>query len=434
MLKHIVILYLLGLHCYFLSAQESVKKFVQQSSVPILTIEPDSVNFSDLEPIGNAIKDARIVMLGEQDHGDAPTFLAKTRLIKYLHEKKGFNVLAFEGDFFGLNDGWDNLGKTKPEIESFFLKNIYSIWTACNTCKNLFFQYLPGSLATPQPIIITGFDNQMMTGHSYHHLQHELDSCMKKLNLGITKQPDYATLILPTLDSLGKLTPKSKTDSFFERCGRYLAIIKQEAQDKGLPEDDFWMMIIDNLIAEKEEGLLALQDTRLSQTARDAQMAKNLQWLANVKYPGDKIIVWAASAHIARFPLYKEGDNPLLIRMGRFFTSDTALARKTFTIGFTSFEGEAGRLGWPVYKIKKPIAKSFENWIDPTWNYAFTDFSQLADRSQRFYLKGLGHNSRFEYEWANVFDGIFYIRTMYPCKANPDVLPPAKSKPPGNGD
>ena len=84
-------------------SQELIKNFVQQNQRSISTISPDSINYEDLDPIGNAIGNSTIVMLGEQDHGDAPTFLAKTRLIKYLHEKKGFNVLAFESDFFAFN-------------------------------------------------------------------------------------------------------------------------------------------------------------------------------------------------------------------------------------------------------------------------------------------------------------------------------------------
>src|SRR5262245_61862370 len=83
--------------------QTSIKAYVQQTAVPIQTVQPEATDYSDLEAIGNAIGDAKIVMLGEQDHGDAPTYLAKTRLVKYLHEKKGFNVLAVESDFYALN-------------------------------------------------------------------------------------------------------------------------------------------------------------------------------------------------------------------------------------------------------------------------------------------------------------------------------------------
>ena len=69
--------------------QKDIKSFVTENRVDIRTISPDSTNFSEFEAIGKAIGDSRVVMLGEQDHGDAPTFLAKTKLIKYLHEKWG---------------------------------------------------------------------------------------------------------------------------------------------------------------------------------------------------------------------------------------------------------------------------------------------------------------------------------------------------------
>lgn len=78
---------------------QGIKKYVVENTKFISNIDPLSSEYNDLEPIGAAIGDAQVVMLGEQDHGDAPALLAKIRLLKYLHEKKGFNVLAFESDF-----------------------------------------------------------------------------------------------------------------------------------------------------------------------------------------------------------------------------------------------------------------------------------------------------------------------------------------------
>ena len=96
------------------TAQNTIKKYVQSQTVS-LTME-DTTGFA---AIGNAIGEARIVLLGEQDHGDAAAFAMKTALVKYLHEQKGFNVLAFESDFFALNKGWEELPKTRRAIDSF---------------------------------------------------------------------------------------------------------------------------------------------------------------------------------------------------------------------------------------------------------------------------------------------------------------------------
>ncbi len=61
-------------------------------------------DFSDLAPLAAAIGDARIVQLGETTHGDGAAFLAKVRLVKFLHQHHGFDVLhevIFQGLFRG---------------------------------------------------------------------------------------------------------------------------------------------------------------------------------------------------------------------------------------------------------------------------------------------------------------------------------------------
>src|SRR5262249_24603315 len=64
------------------------------------TLDPDDTDFSDLRPLRALIRDASIVILGEQTHGDGTTFKAKVRLLRYLHEQLGFDVLAWESGEF----------------------------------------------------------------------------------------------------------------------------------------------------------------------------------------------------------------------------------------------------------------------------------------------------------------------------------------------
>jgi hypothetical protein len=102
--------------------------------------------------------------------------------------------------------------------------------------------------------------------------------------------------------------------------------------------------------------------------------------------------------------------------MSSYFTRDSSLLEKSYIIGFTSYDGEAGRLGMKTFKIRKPKPDGFENWINKSFNYAFVDFKIYNGNSEEFYLKGLGHNTFFKKDWTKIFDGIFYIKEMYPCE------------------
>jgi erythromycin esterase-like protein len=412
-------LILLALYCTTsVIAQDHIKKYVKDNTITIKTIEPDASNYSDLEAIGNSIGNAKIVMLGEQDHGDAPTFLAKTRLIKYLHEKKGFNVIAFESDFFGLNYGWDRLVKTPGSVSGFIHQNIFPIWAGCNACWPLLVNYIPNSYNTPNPITVTGFDNQMILTYSTEHLISKLDSVLRSLNLDVTRKENYRTQILPAIDSIRfwYFMPPKDT-SIYTRAGQYLGEIKKQAEQK-LNESDYWMVVIENLVQENITYQTNKNNYRFSSNTRDRQMASNLKWLSEKKYPNERIIVWAANYHIAKYTssISKE---KTLTAMGSFFTRDSSLMNSTYILGFASYGGEAGRLGQKDYSISKPKKNGFETWINENYDYAFVDFKRYSrsypDKSEKFYLKGLSHIS-FITDWTKLFDGVFYIKKMYTCQ------------------
>ena len=73
--------------------QDSLLKL--KELVHSISIEPQNTDFTDLSSLGNNIGEKKIVMLGEQ-HGDGSVILTKIRLVKYLHEKLGFNTIFFE--------------------------------------------------------------------------------------------------------------------------------------------------------------------------------------------------------------------------------------------------------------------------------------------------------------------------------------------------
>ena len=62
------------------------------------SIDPDDDDFSDLDRWAEALEGVQVVALGEASHHDGPAFLAKTRLVRFLHARLGFDVLAWEHD------------------------------------------------------------------------------------------------------------------------------------------------------------------------------------------------------------------------------------------------------------------------------------------------------------------------------------------------
>ena len=392
-------------------AQEVIEKYVKENNSPVNAISPDSTDYTDLSTFGNAVGDAHVVMLGEQDHGDAATFLAKSRLIKYLHEKKGFNVLAFESDFFSLNYSWDELKTNKGRIDSFAKRSIYALWTMCSACSDLFYNYIPSTFEHGTPLQLSGFDPQM----NFSIAARKLDSVMKSLQL-----PDIQKEIL--INWVRHVKDTALNRQYLEE----LSQIRTNLSTK-VSKDDFWLLYIDNLIDFNKYYVTTAYYERLN--VRDERMGKNLIWLLRYKYADQKVIVWAHNYHISKDSgNYTNASLNAAGTMGSYFTSHTPDI-KTYILGFTSYEGTTGRLyvgnkPGKKYKLDKPKTSSFENWINHSYDFAFVDFQAFNSRHpayrEDFYLSGsvMGniYHTGMKASWNNIFDGVFFIREMYPCE------------------
>jgi erythromycin esterase len=400
-------------------SQEKIKNYVKTNVFPVTTINPDSTNFNDLQSIGEAIGESRIVVLGEQNHGDAETFLAKSRLIKYLREKKGFSVLAFESDFYGLNEGWDQLKKEESYIKDFLLKNIYSVWSVCNSCSNLFYKYIPETYKTTSPLIVTGFDNQLFLNYSFNNLSAKFDSIIRYNKLPIVNNPNYESEILPLIDSSKKWDFYPPKDSIIINTSlKYLSEIKAQLKDSK-NDNIFWELIIDNQISHIKCIKEKFVNPKYFGYERDNQMAINLKLLLTEKFKNKKVIVWAASSHSTKSssslkdPFYWNSKS-----MIEKLIDDSELKSDIYVMGFTSFGGRSGITGAKPYKLFKSKKNSFETWVNPSYKYAFVDFKKFnaifPNSKEDFFLSALGH-VRLEGKWNEIFDGVFYIKEMLPC-------------------
>lgn len=389
-----------------------VKQHVLQNAVSINSIQPDDTSFADLEPIANAIGNSRVVLLGEQDHGDAPAFLAKTRLIKYLHQKLGFEVLAFESDFYSLTSGWHAYEKGEVTLPQYLKDNIFPIWTECDACHPLF-NYIGQTQKTSNALQVAGFDNQLHGKYRRQYFKSDFLTGLQQAGA-----PDkYAHSLSNFLTLVEKNYPLSKNNSLpFDSLVYYGQTLDSMVKwNEALPDSSYFKITASSLRANVYQAKYSNENNYESMTVRDKQMADNLLWLMKYQYPGKKIIVWAHNYHVAKNTYESMGaKSGRHYAMGYFLYPE--LKDEMYILGFTSYKGQAGRIFVKPFNIPNPKRNSIERWLAVKKTpFAFVDFRSMPQiRNEMFYMKGKFHTNAMA-AWHTVFDGVFYIKDMYPC-------------------
>ena len=402
--------------------------WLQANAHPIRSLSVADRDFSDLQPLKAAIGNSRVVLLGEQSHGDGTTFLAKARLIAFLHEEMGFDVLAWESGLWDVHEVWRHVQAGEAVLPA-SRRGIFGIWTGSQEVLPTL-DYVQETVGTAHPLELAGIDNQLTGTLAADSLHLLMERFARRIGSPVADDPEWpaaaATLhhLAETLDYDVKAPPPDRV-----RLLRLLDQLRADAAARAATDADarFWAQSLESIVSlaqmmwAEPPGQFGVQ----AGNTRDAQMARNLVWLANVHYPGRKLIVWAASLHVARDVAQLRstaGSQPYLSTTSMGGEAYQALGTQMYALGFTAGTGTFGRFGMAPSPLPAVRAGSLEaDFLEAALVNAFVDFRARpagGEWLQDVYARPFGYGD-LRGDWTRVVDGMIYTRDMTPSTSAP---------------
>lgn len=390
-------------------------RWIAERAVALRTIDPFDPELDDLEPLRTSIGDARVVLLGEQTHGEGSTFLVKTRLVRFLHERMGFDVLAIESGLFACERAGEAIRRGVP-ARGAVRDAVFPVWAESRQFQPLV-ELLQASARTSRPLALTGFDMQP-TGRIGR------DALAAQLRAGAGLAPgELAAYFRPVETLLSGSIQRFRAVAQPERNAFHLA-----AAELARRLDE----------REDEEGAFLAQVTRSTavnacffwdadfdhpvpevMNRRDAQMAENLLWLAEERYPGRKIIVWAATSHASRRRdlIERPIPDPGMVPMGQHLSE--RLGAAAYVVAVTSGAGRVGSAGTGAWDLAPPRPGSFEDHAERSRVGAF--FLDLRTNARGSWLgkpfpaRPMGQLT-MKAAWPEILDAFVFVPAATPSE------------------
>jgi erythromycin esterase len=405
---------------------ESKINWLKNNAIKVESTSPADTNFTDLKSLKDTFKNVNIVMLGES-HGEGNIISAKIRLVEFLHEQMGFDIIAFEAGFYDFHTVNDSV-KSGMRVDSALthLGNTTTLitWAETNEFAPLT-KYVDDSYNKGRkPISFFGIDCQNAFWSA--DFKKDIDKNFQGIApLDLTEKKVFYSLI----DSIAYRRPFHNThDSslYYKDINLYLeASKKMKDEELGI----YWFQIFKNLESEAASTIGYLNNMKNGYTTmaeannpRDSRMADNLIWIAEHN-PGKKIIVWSASNHLSRnLKTVKESDDPAFYAnfhpMGEFIKNK--YGNKAYSMGFTAAGGNRfvkGMMQEPQ-QITAVRNNSIECYMQKAnFSYGIIDYRTLPKDNflnQENYSNPFGYATQKLAVWPNVLDGIFFINEITP--------------------
>jgi erythromycin esterase len=440
-------------------------------AVPVRSVSPTDEDFSDLAPIAAAIGGARIVQLGETTHGDGAAFAAKVRLVKFLHQHHGFDVLLWESGMYDVRLVDDSLRAGVDPAAAARL-GIFGNWSESAEVLPLF-EYARASHQGDRPLAMAGVDMQFSgrgVGDDLRTLERDLLRFVSEFE---STRDSACALARGVIEGFGRMYAVAIARTEFQRSLREAGVTdavpdslrawRQTRQASFAPtahDLERFLAATEGLMQILRQRQSALEGTReelevefvgrvvgnlrdyglnwyaysavglggdspeynATEIRRDARMADNLRWLAERIYPGRKLIVWAHNGHILNAHYRPDFTGPTpepveggLKRMGAYVAE--TFGRDVYTIAFIAFGGEYGSAR---SLTRRPIINMPADGIEALLHelghsHAFLDFRRLPPEHwlrRSAVMATVNYTPETADDWTRIFDGVFFIDRM----------------------
>lgn len=409
-------------------------------AIPIRALQPTDTNFRDLRALIPLLANVRVVLLGEADHGDGSDFLAKSRLIRFLHAELGFDVLAFEAGVYDMWRAWREISAGQDPMAS-FTQGAFWMWAQARQLEPLV-NYVAQVAHSQRPLVLAGIDvNRSGRTATSDTLVAELTGFLEANGFeGPLANAQSGEIQLLTRVHNYQFRPRPDSASLAALRDAASAAAERIAREVDTEEGRYWSRILWTFAVRVSrdspqlpgggQGLARVRPYCQTEACRDApdrdpEMAENLKWLANRMYPGRKIIVWAHNGHIGRnFSLIESG------RWYRYAMGDgiwSAFGEQSYSIAPVSYEGS--------YHWASPIRPTLAIVPDQHREAEFEELMVAAGHSfgivdlrrasaedtwlaQPFLARPIQHSTDRS-RWGSNYDALLFIKTQEPSVAIP---------------
>ncbi|MEL6330234.1 MAG: erythromycin esterase family protein [Planctomycetota bacterium] len=416
------------------------------------SIEPEDTRFEDLGTIGEAIGDARVVVLGESDPGDGASLLLKARLVKYLHDELGFNVLVWESGMFDAAMLDQSLAEG-ADIRRAMNESADPRWGLSGHALPVY-EFAWMSYFGDSPLRMAGVTPEFSApdfGQAERwaptlgaviseHAPSEID---EDELAGFVSAASQAELALETEDDERIVDVWERLTLMLERWEEG-GVGEAVAASAGETLAEFWSRSIEDRLVTFEERMGGFSIDRSSMTwqnERQRRAGERLAWFADELYAGEKLIVWcetwsalADPGSIGATP----SRDPIQGAETAGQTWRGALGDDLYVIAITSDRGRTGEAAQDTEAVPATRDGSLEDVLSRAGApFVFADLRALADGEPlagvrpskmagvALKMRGYGHSGADELvlsaDWREQVDGVVLIRRMFPSRVDGSI-------------
>jgi erythromycin esterase len=398
--------------------------WLRSNAAPLRLPPFEDDDFSDLAPLKRVVGDATIVGLGEETH-DGTAFLMKARLVRYLHERLGFQVVAFETSLIDCEVTVPLLAAGPPDGISTIRRCVAKEWGRAKELQPLM-AYLAEQARAPRPFTTTGFDiiPRKLTADS-------LRSLFRDAGFAAAADPapwdtirdafyaarDRKLTELSTRRESARAVVRQLRAALASRGSLPTADIRSRALDSVDATLTWWL---DDVLAESHGDGGAGHAATFN--LRDETQAQNVLWLAENRYPGRKIILWAANFHLLKsldsIQAAPERDLHSTRTMGQMLGSHFV------SLACIADEGRASNHGSGSEAVDPHTKDAIESMLTQAgFETALVDLHASEPASDWIHTPFIAGPLGYEYlrnRWDLSFDALIFTRHMEPSTLVPD--------------